>query len=102
MGFAYGKVSYPNGNVWDNHCEEYWGLSEGPLGVSDWPTTWNGSPAFRLADGGTIVFGSTQWPFRATKIIDPYGQETNIMLRRRLRPDYPCDRTRREIPAVYI
>ena len=79
-GSYYGKVSYPNGNVWDNHCTDFWGLSEGPLGVSDWPTTWNGSPAFRLADGGTIVFGSTQWPFRATKIIDPYGQETNITL----------------------
>jgi hypothetical protein len=69
-----GKVSYPNGNVWDNHCTDFWGLSEGPLGVSDWPTTWNGYPAFRLGDGGTVVFGSTQWPFRATKIIDPYGQ----------------------------
>jgi len=71
-----GKVSYPNGNVWDIHCTDFWGLSEGPLGVSDWPSTWNGSPAFRLADGGTVVFcSSTQ-----RKIIDPYGQETNITL----------------------
>jgi RHS repeat-associated protein len=74
-----GKISYPNGTVWDNSCAGNWGLS-GPLGVSDWRTTWNGYPAFRLADGGTIVFGSAQWTSVATKIIDPYGQETNITL----------------------
>ena len=49
-----------------------------------WPTTWNGSPAFRLADGGTIVFGSNPVAVRATKIIDPYGQETNDNAGRRL------------------
>ncbi len=74
-----GKISYPNGTVWDSSCTEQWGLS-GPLGVSDWPTTWNGYPAFRLADGGTIVFGNAQWPSVASKIVDPYGQETNITL----------------------
>jgi len=78
-GSSQGKVSYPNGNVWNNHCSGEWGLAI-PVGVSDWPTTWNGSPAFRLADGGTIVFGGTQWPYLATKIIDPYGQETNITI----------------------
>ena len=71
------KYYYPNGNVWDSSCTGEWGLS-GPLGVSDWPTTWNGSPAFRLADGGTIVFGDPRWTSVATKIIDPYGQITNI------------------------
>ena len=72
------KVAYPNGNVWDSHCTDHWGL-EGPLGVSDWPTTWNGYPAFRLGDGGTVVFENPNWGV-ATKIIDPYGQETNITL----------------------
>jgi hypothetical protein len=78
------KVSYPNGTVWDSHCTDNYIVNghplNGPLGVSDWPTTWSGYPAFRLADGGTIVFGSTQWPYLATKIIDPYGQETNITI----------------------
>jgi RHS repeat-associated protein len=74
-----GKYYYPNGNVWDSSCTGEWGLS-GPLGVSDGPTTWNGSPAFRLADGGTIVFGDARWTFGATKIIDPYGQITTITL----------------------
>ncbi len=73
------KYYYPNGNVWDNSCTYVWNLS-GPLGVSDWPTTWNGSPAFRLSDGGTIVFGDARWTAVATKIIDPYGQITNITL----------------------
>src|SRR5437899_8533174 len=49
------RVDYPNGNVWDSHCTGDWGLG-GPLGVSDWLTTWNGYPAFRLADGGTVLF----------------------------------------------
>ena len=76
------KVEYPNGNVWDSSCAWNWGLS-GPLGVSDWTTTRNGNPAFRLADGGTIVFGPvvvngiTYHTF-ATEIIDPYGQTTTI------------------------
>jgi YD repeat-containing protein len=69
-----GKVEYPNGTVWDSTCAWQWGLS-GPLGVSDWPTTWNGSSAFRLADGGTVVFNNTGFP---TRIIDPYGQTTII------------------------
>jgi RHS repeat-associated protein len=74
-----GKIAYPNGTVWDSSCTGDWGLS-GPLGVSDWPTTWNGSPAFRLADGGTIVFGDTRWTSVATKVVDPYGQITTITL----------------------
>ena len=73
------KYYYPNGTVWDRSCAGDWGLSSA-LGVSDWPTTWNGYPAFRLADGGTVVFGSAQWTSVATKIVDPYGQETNITL----------------------
>jgi hypothetical protein len=73
------RVKYPNGNVWDSHCTDYWGLSEGPLGVSDWPTTWHGYPAFRLGDGGTVVFENPNWGV-ATKIIDPYGQITEITL----------------------
>ena len=73
------KYYYPNGTVWDRSCAEDWGLSSA-LGISDSPTTWNGYPAFRLADGGTIVFGSAQWTSFATKIIDPYGQETDITL----------------------
>ena len=72
------KVRYPNGTVWDSHCTGDWHL-DGPLGVSDWPTTWNGSPAFRLADGGTVVFENPNWGV-ATKIIDPYGQVTTITL----------------------
>jgi hypothetical protein len=72
------RVKYPNGNVWDSHCTGDWGLG-GPLGVSDWTTTWNGHPAFRLADGGTVVFENPNWGV-ATKIIDPYGQTTSITL----------------------
>src|SRR4051812_24963935 len=74
-----GKIWYPNGNMWDNSCTGEWSLP-GPLGVSDWPTTWNGHPAFRLSDGGTIVFGNAQWTSVASKIVDPYGQETDITL----------------------
>jgi RHS repeat-associated protein len=75
-------VEYPNGNVWDSHCTGDWGLG-GPLGVSDWPTTLNGSPAFRLADGGTVVFGGvvingTTYYSLPTQIIDPYGQTTTL------------------------
>jgi RHS repeat-associated protein len=73
-----GKIEYPNGNVWDSHCTGDWGLG-GPLAVSDWPTTWNGYPAFRLADGGTVVFENPNWAV-ATKIIDPYGQVTTITI----------------------
>jgi hypothetical protein len=70
-----GKFDYPNGAVWDSHCTGDWGF-DGPLGVSDWPTTSpEGYPAFRLADGGMVVFGN---PYVATKIIDPYGQVTTI------------------------
>jgi YD repeat-containing protein len=72
------KFAYPDGNVWDSHCTGEWRLG-GPLGVSDWPTTSNGYPAFRLGDGGTVVFENPNWGV-ATKIIDPYGQETNITL----------------------
>src|SRR5215211_5478224 len=74
-----GKTTYPNGNVWDNSCTGDWGLP-GPLGVSDWPTTWNGFPAFRLADGGTVVFDNAAWTSVASKIVDPYGQVTTITL----------------------
>jgi len=73
------KTYYPNGNIWDNSCTGDWGLP-GPLGVSDWPTTSNGHPAFRLADGGTVVFGDAVWTSIATQIIDPYGQSTTITL----------------------
>jgi hypothetical protein len=81
-GSGDGKVEYPNGNVWDSSCAWVSGLS-GPLGVSDWTTTRNGNPAFRLADGGTIVFGpivvnGTTYHTVATEIIDPYGQTTTI------------------------
>ena len=81
-GSGDGKVEYPNGNVWDSSCAWVWDLL-GPLGVSDWPTTRNGNPAFRLTDGGTIVFGpvvvnGTTYHTVATEIIDPYGQTTTI------------------------
>ena len=77
-----GKIEYPNGSVWDNSCSERLGIS-GPVGLSDWPTTRNGNPAFRLADGGTVVFGpvvvnGTTYHSVATEIIDPYGQTTTI------------------------
>jgi RHS repeat-associated protein len=64
-----GKVSYPNGNVWDTSCDE-----QQPVGTSDyWEThTSAGNGRFRLADGGTVVFEN----FRAIQIIDPYGQTT--------------------------
>jgi YD repeat-containing protein len=64
-----GKVEYPNGNVWENHCES-------PVGVSDWLVS-SGYPygAFRLADGGTVVWDTLG---RASQIIDPYGQTTII------------------------
>jgi RHS repeat-associated protein len=70
------KINYPNGNVWDKTCDIY---GNAPLGASDWPTTLNGHPAFRLADGGTVVFENPNWAV-ATKIIDPYGQVTTIDL----------------------
>ena len=70
---------YPSGNVWDSSCTDYWSNQPGPLGVSDWPTTWNGYPALRLADGGTVVFENPSFGI-ATKVIDPYGQITNITL----------------------
>src|SRR4029077_17273506 len=68
--FDIGKVEYPSGNVWENHCET-------PVGVSDWPgpNDLYGSPTFRLADGGTVVFNGSGQP---TRIIDPYGQTTVI------------------------
>jgi hypothetical protein len=72
-----GKIQNPNGNVWDNHCDDW--LLPIPLGVSEWPTTWKSFPAFRLADGGTVVFENPSWGV-ATKIIDPYGQVTTITL----------------------
>jgi YD repeat-containing protein len=73
-----GKAEYPNGNVWDSKCTD-----NGPLGVSDWPSQLNGNPTFRLADGGTVVFGAvvvngTTYHSVATQIIDPYGQPTTI------------------------
>ncbi len=77
---AHQKYYYPNGNVWDKSCAYMWNPS-GPLGVSDWPTTWNGSPAFRLADGGTIVFGDARWTGVATKIIDPYRPDNRYHAR---------------------
>lgn len=73
------KVDYPNGNAWDSHCTGDWTPLGGPLGVSDWLTTSSGYPAFRLADGGTVVFENPSWGV-ATKIIDPYGQVTTITL----------------------
>jgi RHS repeat-associated protein len=61
-----GKIEYPNGNVWENYCQD-------PVGVSDW---WEvAGTRFRLADGGTVVFDNSG---RAIQIIDPYGQTTNI------------------------
>jgi RHS repeat-associated protein len=73
----YGKAEYPNGNVWESTC------AGNPLGVSDWPGQLNGDPTFRLADGGTVVFGAvvvngTIYHSVATQIIDPYGQPTTI------------------------
>jgi RHS repeat-associated protein len=78
-----GKIEYPNGNVWDSHCADNWIVNgqplNGPLGVSDWPTTSpDGHPAFRLADGGMVVFGNASWPALASQIIDPYGQITTL------------------------
>ena len=72
------RIDYPNGNVWDNHCMGDWGF-RGPLGVSDGPTNWNGYPAFRLADGGWVVFETGNVGV-ATKIVDPHGQITSITL----------------------
>ncbi len=69
------KVEYPNGNVWDSHC---FGDLGAPLGVSDWPgQALNGHPTFKLADGGTVVFGGT-YNSIPIQIIDPYGQTTTI------------------------
>jgi YD repeat-containing protein len=69
------KVEHPSGNVWDSHC---FGDEGAPLGVSDWPgPALNGHPTFRLADGGTVVFGGT-YNSIPIQIIDPYGQTTNI------------------------
>jgi RHS repeat-associated protein len=71
----HGKIDYPSGNVWDSHCTDDWAL-DGPLRVSDWPiTSPEGYPAFRLADGGMVVFRN---PYVATEIVDPYGQVTTI------------------------
>lgn len=69
------KIDYPNGNVWDKSCDLY---GNAPLGVSDWPTILNGRPAFRLADGGTVVFGGNATNTLPIQIIDPYGQTTTI------------------------
>ena len=76
------KVDYPNGNTWDTHCTGDWGLG-GPLGVSDWLTSWNGLPLFRLADGGSVLFGGvvingTTYYSLPTAIVDPYGQPTTL------------------------
>src|SRR5262249_21512327 len=83
-GLGDSKVEYPNGNVWDDKCTGNWGLG-GPLGVSDSPgeNDQDGSPTFRLADGGRVVFGPVvvrgiTYHTVATKIIDPYGQTTTI------------------------
>jgi RHS repeat-associated protein len=78
-----GKIEYPNGNVWDGHCTDNWIVNgqplNGPLGVSDWPTTsLDGHPAFRLSDGGMVVFGNASWPALASQIIDPYGRRTTL------------------------
>ena len=94
-----GRTDYPNGNVWDNHCTGDWGLG-GPLGVSDWPTSWNGYPAFRLADGGTVVFENPNWAV-ATKIIDPYGQVTTITINSNTGLTTQV-RAWRQIPQVFL
>ncbi len=61
-----GKVEYPNGNVWDNYCED-------PVGVSDW---WEvAGQTFRLADGGRVIFDGYG---RESQTIDPHGQTTTI------------------------
>ena len=65
-GSGQGKVEYPNGNVWDNYCQD-------PVGVSDlWEVA---GQTFRLADGGRVVFDGYG---RASQVIDPYGQTTTI------------------------
>jgi RHS repeat-associated protein len=56
---------YPNGNQWGSACFD-------PVGVSDrWETA-----GFRLADGGTVVFGGPGGA--ASAIIDPFGQTTTL------------------------
>ncbi|MGA7276290.1 MAG: hypothetical protein WBX14_15695, partial [Candidatus Udaeobacter sp.] len=68
---AQGKVEYANGNVQDSYCDP-------PVGVSDSPISPGGqypNGAFRLADGGTVVWDNQG---RASQIIDPYGQITTI------------------------
>jgi len=61
-----GKVEYPNGNVWDNYCED-------PVGVSD---SWEvAGQTFRLADGGRVIFDGYG---RESQTIDPHGQTSTI------------------------
>lgn len=68
-----GGVAYPNGNTYDGGCEA-------PVGVSDgWESQsccYSGD--FRLADGGKVHFDTTNGYTHATKIFDPYGQETDL------------------------
>jgi YD repeat-containing protein len=65
-----GKVEYPNGNIQDSYCEDPVGVSDSPVPPGQYT---NG--AFRLADGGTVVWDNQG---RASQIIDPYGQTTTI------------------------
>jgi RHS repeat-associated protein len=67
-----GKVEYPNGNVWESHCNS-------PVGVSDY-LVGGAPPTFRLADGGTVVFGVAFGNlYLPSQIIDPYGQTTTLI-----------------------
>jgi RHS repeat-associated protein len=84
MWVNYGdKVDYPNGNVWDSHCTGDWTPLGGPLAMSDWLGTYSTYPAFRLADGGTVLFtgvvvnGTTYYSL-PTYIVDPYAQLTTL------------------------
>ena len=73
--FSTGKFNYPNGSELDSGCFEI-------LGVSDYWQTLNCTTGcvgdFRLADGGTGHFDTSNGYFQARTIKDPYGQTTTL------------------------
>ena len=73
--FSTGKTNYPNGSELDSGCFEV-------LGVSDYWQTLNCTTGcvgdFRLADGGTVHFDSSNGYFQVRRIEDPYGQTTTL------------------------
>jgi YD repeat-containing protein len=67
-GWGNSVFSYPNGDKQDWTCEASLGISDGSESGND----------FRLADGGTLHFDSSNGYFQLRTIKDPYGQTTTL------------------------